>query len=127
MLFIGLPSGRWLIYVKPRLGLNSFGNEAVSYEGIGATKKWERIFSYGPKFVENIVQAVSRDLLCFALQRVHQEGFGIVMHVHDEIVVEAPVDVTVEQINRLMSEAPDWAKHLNLQGDGFETNFYKKD
>lgn len=127
MLLIGLPSGRWLTYVKPRLGINSFGNESVSYEGIGATKKWERIFSYGPKFVENIVQAISRDLLCYALKCVHEEGFRIVMHVHDEIVIEAPKDVTVDCISDLMSESPPWAKHLNLRADGFETDFYKKD
>lgn len=127
MMFIKLPSGRKLAYVKPRLGINSFGNESVSYEGIGATKKWERIFSYGPKFVENIVQAISRDLLCHALQRVHQEDFRIVMHVHDEIVVEAPTDVTVEYVSNLMVEPPSWAKGLVLRADGFETNFYKKD
>lgn len=127
MLLIGLPSGRWLSYVKPRIGINSFGNESVSYEGIGATKKWERIFSYGPKFVENIVQAISRDLLCFALQRVHDEGFDIVMHVHDEIVIEAPNDVTVEYVSDLMSVSPPWAESLELRADGFETNFYKKD
>ena len=127
MLLIGLPSGRWLSYVKPRIGINSFGNESVSYEGIGATKKWERIFSYGPKFVENIVQAVSRDLLCFALQRVHDEGFRIVMHVHDEIVIEALDDVTVDYISDLMSESPPWAETLELRADGFDTSFYKKD
>ncbi|EKF35841.1 DNA polymerase [Bacillus xiamenensis] len=127
MLLIGLPSGRWLSYVKPRIGINSFGNESVSYEGIGATKKWERIFSYGPKFVENIVQAVSRDLLCYALQRVHDEGYRIVMHVHDEIVIEAPNDVTVEYISDLMSLSPPWAETLELRADGFDTNFYKKD
>lgn len=127
MLFIGLPSGRWLSYVKPRIGLNDFGNESVSYEGIGATKKWERIDSYGPKFVENIVQAISRDLLCIALQNVHNAGFDIVMHVHDEIVVEAPMHITVEQINDLMSVSPSWAKSLILRADGFETSFYKKD
>ncbi|MEI3609969.1 DNA polymerase [Pseudogracilibacillus sp. SO10305] len=127
MLLIGLPSGRWLSYVKPRIGINSFGNESVSYEGIGSTKKWERIFSYGPKFVENIVQAISRDLLCFALQRVHNEGFRIVMHVHDEIVIEAPNDVTVEYISDLMSLSPPWAETLELRADGFDTNFYKKD
>ncbi|MCW4374565.1 DNA polymerase [Listeria monocytogenes] len=127
MLLIGLPSGRWLSYVKPRIGINSFGNESVSYEGIGATKKWERIFSYGPKFVENIVQAVSRDLLCFALQRVHDEGFRIVMHVHDEIVIEAPNDVTVEYISDLMSVSPPWAETLELRADGFDTSFYRKD
>lgn len=127
MMFIKLPSGRKLAYVKPRLGINSFGNESVSYEGIGATKKWERIFSYGPKFVENIVQAISRDLLCHALQRVHQEDFRIVMHVHDEIVVEAPTDVTVEYVSNLMIEPPSWAKGLMLRADGFEKDFYKKD
>lgn len=127
MMFIKLPSGRKLAYVKPRLGINSFGNESVSYEGIGATKKWERIFSYGPKFVENIVQAISRDLLCHALQRVHQEDFRIVMHVHDEIVVEVPTDVTVEYVSNLMIEPPSWAKGLELSADGFETDFYKKD
>lgn len=95
MLLIWLPSGRQLTYVKPRMGINSFGSEAVTYEGVGATKKWERIESYGPKFVENIVQAISRDILCCAMRKLNEKGFDIVMHVHDEVVLEVPLEVCI--------------------------------
>lgn len=127
MLFILLPSGRALAYVKPKTGINSFGSESVTYEGVGATKKWERIESYGPKFVENIVQAISRDLLCNAMRSLDENGHKIVMHVHDEVVIEAPTDVSVEEICALMGKPPPWAKGLILPADGFECKFYKKD
>lgn len=127
MLLIWLPSGRQLTYVKPRMGLNSFGSESVTYEGIGATKKWERIESYGPKFVENIVQAISRDLLCHAMRKLDEAGYNIVMHVHDEAVLEVPLDVSVQDICVLMSQTPSWAQGLLLRADGYECSFYKKD
>ena len=127
MLLIWLPSGRQLSYVKPRMGLNSFGSESVTYEGVGATKKWARIDSYGPKFVENIVQAISRDLLCHAMRNLNKAGYRIVMHVHDEVVLEAPKEESVEKVCTLMSRNPTWAKGLMLRADGFECNFYQKD
>ena len=127
MLLIWLPSGRQLTYVKPRMGINSFGSEAVTYEGVGATKKWERIESYGPKFVENIVQAISRDILCCAMRKLDEKGFDIVMHVHDEVVLEVPLEVTVTDICTLMNQTPTWARGLLLRADGYECNFYKKD
>jgi DNA polymerase len=125
MLFITLPSGRRLSYVKPKLGRNRFGNEAVTYEGVGATKKWERIETYGPKLVENIVQAVSRDILCHALQVFRD--YELVMHVHDEIVIEADEKLSVQDLCSKMSETPSWAKGLLLRADGFVCPFYKKD
>ncbi|ROR28125.1 DNA polymerase [Mobilisporobacter senegalensis] len=127
MLLVWLPSGRQLTYVKPRMSINSFGSEAVTYEGVGATKKWERIESYGPKFVENIVQAISRDLLCYAMRKLDESGFQIVMHVHDEAVLEVPLDVSAQEVCNLMGETPPWAKGLLLRADGYECNFYKKD
>ncbi|MDD3888733.1 MAG: DNA polymerase [Syntrophomonadaceae bacterium] len=127
MLFITLPCGRKLCYVKPRIELNRFGSEAVTYEGIGAAKKWERIESYGPKFVENIVQAASRDILCYAMRRLDALGWPIVMHVHDEVVIEAPDQASVDDICAVMGETPPWAKGLQLTADGFECQFYKKD
>ncbi|NLY36057.1 MAG: DNA polymerase [Tissierellia bacterium] len=127
MLFIKLPSGRELAYVKPRIGINQFGSDCVTYEGVGSTKKWERINSYGPKFVENIVQAISRDILVFAMRELSSKGHKIVMHVHDEVVLEAPMDATVEEVCRLMIIPPPWAKGLNLRVEGFESEFYKKD
>ncbi|WP_460001765.1 DNA polymerase [Paradesulfitobacterium aromaticivorans] len=125
MLFVTLPSGRCLSYVKPKIGQNRFGNDAVTYEGVGATKKWERIETYGPKLVENIVQAVSRDILCHALQMFRNSE--IVMHVHDEIVIEADMRVSVEALCEQMSRVPSWAKGLLLRSDGFVCSFYKKD
>ncbi|MDW7651716.1 MAG: DNA polymerase [Bacillota bacterium] len=125
MLFITLPSARRLAYVKPRIGINQFGSDCVTYEGVGATKKWERLQSYGPKFVENIVQALSRDLLCHAMQNLRH--FPIVMHIHDEIVIEAENQITTEDICQIMSQTPSWAKGLLLRADGYETGFYKKD
>ena len=125
MLFIKLPSGRMLSYVKPKIGENRFGGESVTYEGVGSTKKWERIESYGPKFVENIVQAVSRDLLCFAMKNL--SGQQICGHVHDELIIECPEDTTVESIASVMSRTPDWMPDILIRGDGYETKFYKKD
>ena len=125
MLFIKLPSGRTLSYVKPRIGENRFGGESVTYEGIGSTKKWERIESYGPKFVENIVQAVSRDLLCFAMRNLSH--CFICGHVHDELIIECSQDVDYKSICNIMSRSPDWMPDILLRGDGYETSFYKKD
>ena len=127
ILFITLPSGRRLAYVKPRIGENRFGSDCITYEGVGGTKKWERIESYGPKLVENIVQAISRDLLCYAMRRLDALGYNIVMHVHDEVVIEASCDVSPEDVCRIMSETPPWAEGLLLRADGFECQFYKKD
>jgi DNA polymerase bacteriophage-type len=126
-MFITLLSGRRLAYVKPRIEPNRFGNDSVTYQGIGATKKWERIESYGPKFVENIVQAISRDILCHAMRRLNVVGFSIVMHVHDEVVIEAPPVVEKETVCRLMGETPPWAPGLLLRADGYECPFYRKD
>lgn len=127
MLLIRLPSGRQLTYVKPRIGINSFGSESVTYEGIGGTKKWERIESYGPKFVENIVQALSRDILCYSMRKLDEKDFDIVMHVHDEVVLEVPIEISVQDICALMGHTPPWAQGLLLWADGFDCNFYKKD
>jgi DNA polymerase len=125
MLFITLPSGRKLSYVKPRIGENRFGSDCVTYEGIGGTKKWERINSYGPKLTENIVQATSRDILCYAMQNLRH--CSIVMHVHDEIVIEADRQLSTEAVCKQMGQTPPWAKGLLLRADGYETDFYKKD
>ena len=125
MLFINLPSGRVLCYVKPRIGTNQFGSDCVTYEGVGATKKWERLESYGPKFVENIVQATSRDILSYAMQSLHD--CFIVMHVHDEIVIEADQEISTEVICQQMSRTPPWAEGLLLRAEGFDCPFYKKD
>lgn len=125
MLFITLPSGRKLSYVKPRIGTNMFGSDCITYEGVGGTKKWERIDSYGPKFVENIVQATSRDLLCYSMQAL--KDYNIVIHVHDEIVIEAGMETSTETICNQMRYTPPWAKGLLMRADGYETNFYKKD
>lgn len=128
ILFIKLPSGRKLSYIKPRLELNKFGREGLTYEGVGATKKWERIDTYGPKLVENIVQATARDLLAEAMLRVAGAGYEIVMHIHDEIVVDAPTDKgSLEEVCSLMGVAPEWAKGLPLRADGYECDYYKKD
>lgn len=125
MLFIQLPSGRRLSYVKPRIGENRFGGESVTYEGIGATKKWERLESYGPKFVENIVQGISRDILCYAIQTLR--CCAIVGHVHDELIIECSRDVSVDAICGQMSRTPPWAEGLLLRADGYECEFYQKD
>ena len=125
MLFIQLPSGRRLSYVKPRMGENRFGGESVTYEGIGATRKWERLESYGPKFVENIVQGISRDILCYAIQTLR--CCAIVGHVHDELIIECDRDVSVSAICEQMGRTPPWAEGLLLRADGYECEFYQKD
>ena len=125
MLFIKLPSGRLLSYVKPRIGENQYGGESVTYEGVGSTKKWERIESYGPKFVENIVQAISRDILCHAMRTLSH--CFIVGHVHDELIIETPMDADLTAICEQMGRTPTWIEGLLLRADGYETAFYKKD
>lgn len=125
MLFIQLPSGRRLTYIKPKIGENKFGGECVTYEGVGATKKWERIESYGPKFVENIVQAISRDILMHAIRTLSH--CFIVGHVHDELIIECSPDVSLEAIYEQMGRTPNWIQGLILRADGYETEFYKKD
>jgi DNA polymerase len=125
MLFITLPSGRRLSYVKPRIGTNQFGSDCVTYEGVGGTKKWERLESYGPKFVENIVQAISRDILCYAMQGLRR--CDIVMTVHDEMVIEADTRMSTKVLCEQMSGTPPWAEELLLRADGYDCSFYKKD
>lgn len=125
MLFIKLPSGRQLSYVKPRMGENRFGGEAVTYEGVGGTKKWERIESYGPKFVENIVQAISRDILMYAMKTLSH--CFICGHVHDELIIECGKEVSVDAICEQMGRTPPWIPGLLLRADGYECEFYKKD
>lgn len=128
ILFITLPSGRNLCYIKPRLEENKFGREGITYEGITENKRWGRIETYGPKLVENIVQGIARDLLAEALLNVDKVGYDIVMHVHDEIVVEAiGSEENLNEVCRLMAVAPSWAKGLLLRADGFICDFYKKD
>jgi DNA polymerase len=125
MLFITLPSGRRLAYVKPRIGENRFGGQCITYEGIGSTKKWERLDSYGPKFVENIVQATARDILCSAMLTLRT--CAIVMHVHDEVVIEADSQISLKEVCEQMGQTPFWAKGLLLRADGYETDIYRKD
>lgn len=125
MLFIVLPSGRQLCYVKPKMGINRFGGDSVTYEGVGSTKKWERIESYGPKFVENIVQAISRDILMYAMRTLSH--CFIVGHVHDELIIECSMGVSLDAICEQMGRTPPWISGLNLRADGYETMFYKKD
>lgn len=125
MLFITLPSGRKLAYVKPKVGTNKFGGECIIYEGVGSTKKWERLDSYGPKFVENIVQATARDILCYAMRTLR--CCSIVMHIHDELVIEADPRMSLEAVCEQMGRTPPWAKGLLLRADGYATPFYKKD
>ena len=125
MLFITLPSGRNLAYVKPKLGTNKFGGTCITYEGIGSTKKWERLDSYGPKFVENIVQATARDILLYAMRTLRH--CSIVMHIHDEVVIEADPRMSLDAVCEQMGRTPPWAKGLLLRADGYATPFYKKD
>ena len=127
MLFILLPSGRSLSYVKPRLGLNGFGSESVLYQGLNGSKKWDRIESYGPKFVENIVQGISRDLLAEAMMRLNGKGYRIVAHVHDEVIIEAGPGDTVEEVCAVMGQCPPCADGLILRADGYQCNTYRKD
>jgi len=125
MLFITLFSGRRLAYVKPRIGENQFGGESVTYMGVGGTKKWERLESYGPKFVENIVQATARDILCYAMQTL--KNCSIVAHVHDEIIIEADRRMSLSAVCEQMGRTPPWAEGLLLRADGYECEFYQKD
>ena len=125
MLFITLFSGRRLAYVKPRIGENQFGGESVTYMGVGGTKKWEWLESYGPKFVENIVQAVSRDILCYAMRTL--KNCAIVAHVHDEVIIEADPRMSLPAVCEQMGRTPPWAKGLLLRADGYECSFYQKD
>ena len=124
-LFITLPSGRRLAYVKPKIGENRFGGESVTYEGVGGTKKWERLESYGPKFVENIVQATARDILMYAMQTLR--CCSIVAHVHDELIIECDRRVSLAAVCEQMGRTPSWANGLLLRADGYECDFYKKD
>ena len=125
MLFITLLSGRSLAYVKPKIGENRFGGDCITYEGVGGTKKWEQLDSYGPKFVENIVQGTSRDILCCAMQTLR--CCSIVMHIHDEVVIEADRRMSLQAVCDQMGRTPPWASGLQLRADGYETDFYKKD
>ena len=125
MLFIVLPSGRQLCYVKPKMGTNKFGGESVTYEGVGSTKKWERIESYGPKFVENIVQAISRDILMYAMRTLSH--CFIVGHVHDELIIECSMGVSLDAVCEQMGRTPPWIQGLKLRADGYECEFYQKD
>ena len=125
MLFIRLPSGRCLAYVKPKIGVNRFGRDSVTYMGIGGTKKWERIETFGGKLVENIIQAVCRDILCYAMRTLKDEF--IVAHIHDELVIECSMDTPVEEICEKMGRTPPWIPGLQLRADGYECSFYMKD
>lgn len=127
ILFIGLPSGRRLAYVKPKIYRNDFDRDEVSYMGVDATKKWGSISSYGPKFVENIIQAISRDILAEAMSRLDAVGYKIVMHVHDEAVIEAPTEAVLEEACQIMSITPEWTPGLILNAAGYECEFYQKD
>lgn len=125
MLFITLPSGRQLSYVKPRIGENQFGSPAATYMGLSAARQWDRLESYGPKFVENIVQAISRDVLCYAMQTLR--CCSIVAHVHDELIIEVDPRMSLEAVCEQMGRTPPWAPGLHLRADGYATDFYKKD
>lgn len=125
ILFIELPSGRCLSYIKPKIGENKFGGESVTYEGIGATKKWERLESYGPKFVENIIQGIARDLLMYSMKTL--KDCSIVAHVHDELIIEADEKLTLDGVCKQMGKTPPWVKGLSLKADGYECEFYKKE
>lgn len=126
ILFIELPSKRRLAYPKAKIGMNRFGGESIVYEGIVVGNKWDKIESYGGKFVENIVQAIARDILAEAMMRLEKKGFNIVMHIHDEVVIESDSS-SIEEVNEIMSVVPEWADGLILDADGFESEFYKKD
>lgn len=125
IMFIRLPSGRCLAYVRPKMGENRFGGESVTYEGIGQDKKWTRLETFGGKLVENITQAVARDILMNAM--VNMRDYRIVAHVHDELIIECPEDTNVEELCSKMSESPEWMPDITLKAEGFETKFYKKD
>ncbi|MPN16508.1 hypothetical protein SDC9_163852 [bioreactor metagenome] len=128
MLFIKLPSGRKLAYAKPRMEKNKFGTYSLTYEGIGEQKKWTRIETYGPKLVENIVQGISRDILAYAMLNLRDKGLDIVMHVHDEVVLEVKKNErTVDEICDIMTMVPPWAEKLPLRAEGYKCDFYKKE
>jgi len=120
-----LPSGRMLSYVRPKIGLNRFGSDSITYEGIDGTKHWSRLETFGGKLTENIIQALSRDILCFAMQNLGNQY--ICAHIHDECVIECPTDTTVESICEIMGRTPEWADGLILRADGYESPFYKKE
>jgi DNA polymerase len=124
MLFIQLPSGRQLAYVKPRIEGNQYGGESITYMGNDASKKWSRIESYGPKIVENITQAVSRDVLAHAMKSLSQ--YAIVGHVHDELIIECPQDTSLEQVCEIMGQTPPWLPGIDLRADGYQCPFYQK-
>ena len=127
ILFITLPSGRRLSYVKPRMAVNRFGRDSLTYEGISENKKWSRIETYGPKLVENIVQGTARDLLAEAMLRVEKKGYPIVMHCHDEIIAEVPEGSgSVDEMCEIMAIQPKWAEGLPLRADGYSCSFYQK-
>ena len=127
ILFITLPSGRKLSYVKPRMAVNRFGRDGLTYEGISENKKWSRIETYGPKLVENIVQGTARDLLAEAMLRVEKKGYPIVMHCHDEIIAEVPEGIgSVDEMCEIMAIQPKWAEGLPLRADGYSCSFYQK-
>lgn len=125
MMVITLPSKRQLFYVRPKIRENRFGGDSITYEGIGTNKRWERLETYGAKLVENIVQAISRDILCEAMMSF--EHLDIVMHVHDEVVIEGSPRMTVDALCRQMSRNPAWTNELKLNADGFTCPFYQKD
>ena len=122
-----LPSGRSLYYAKPRIVPNEYGRESLTYEGVGTGKHWERIESYGPKIVENLTQGLCRDLLAEAMQRLDDAGYRIVMHVHDEVVIEAPMETDLTTVCEIMSQTPEWAPGLVLSAAGYTCAFYQKD
>ena len=124
MMFMTLPSGRRLAYVKPRIEPNQYGGESVTYFGMDSNKHYSRLESYGPKFVENAIQAISRDLLADAMERL--SNMAIVGHIHDEIIIECPADTSVDDVCRIMGLTPDWIKGLELRADGYECEFYEK-
>ena len=125
MLFITLPSGRRLAYARPHFTENRFGQTAIAYMGVGNAKRWEEIETFGGKLTENIIQAIARDILCYAMQTLSK--YSIVAHVHDEIIIECPKDTLVSEICSLMSRTPKWAEGLVLRADGYECEYYKKD
>ena len=126
-MFIRLPSGRRLAYPKPLIRKNSKGWSELSYEGIDPKKKWNRLSTYGAKLVENIIQAIARDILAEAMIRLEAAGYPIVMHVHDEVVLEVNMDAKVEEVEKIMSEVPEWAEGLILTAAGYECPYYKKE
>ena len=125
ILFVELPSERRLAYIRPQIDVNRFGGDSLTYEGVGTTKKWERIETYGARLVENIVQGIARDLLCHSMKTLSERQ--IVAHVHDELIIEADRNMSVDDICKRMAKTPDWAEGLILRADGFECPFYQKD